>query len=71
MIQVWPANLVWGLGFAIPRYAEPNVINPRVAALVSMARLIGVLKMCAPACPVGLLVSLQAYVYPFTLRVIK
>lgn len=71
MIPFGPANLVCGLSFVTPQYAVSNVINPRVAAIVSMAGMIGFLKMCAPACLVGLFVSLQAYVDPFTLRVIK
>jgi lactate permease len=52
MIEVWPAILVCGVSFAIPQFLISNYINPWIvdvgAALVSMACLIGFLKVWHP-----------------------
>ncbi len=53
MIQVWPAVLVTGVSFAIPQFLISNYVNPWIvdigASLVSMACLIGFLKVWHPA----------------------
>src|SRR5438270_2693690 len=53
MIQVWPAVLVCGVSFAIPQFLISNYVNPWIvdigASLVSMACLIGFLKVWHPA----------------------
>src|SRR5947207_6979374 len=53
MIEVWPAVLVCGVSFAIPQFLISNFINPWIvdigASLVSMACLIGFLKVWHPA----------------------
>jgi lactate permease len=52
MKEIWPAILVTGVSFAIPQFLVSNFINPWivdiVASLVSMACLIGFLKMWQP-----------------------
>lgn len=52
MIAVWPAILVCALSFAIPQYVISNFINPWIvdigASLISMAALIGFLKVWQP-----------------------
>src|SRR2546421_742506 len=52
MKDVWPAILVTGVSFAIPQYLISNFINPWIvdigASLVSMACLIGFLKVWRP-----------------------
>src|SRR6201988_908060 len=52
MKDVWPAILVTGVSFAIPQYLISNFINPWIvdigASLVSMAVLIGFLKVWRP-----------------------
>jgi lactate permease len=52
MKEVWPAILVTGVSFAIPQFLVSNFINPWivdvVASLVSMACLIGFLKIWQP-----------------------
>src|SRR5436305_1412486 len=52
MIQVWPAVLVCGVSFAIPQFLISNYVNPWIvdvgASLVSMACLIGFLKIWQP-----------------------
>jgi lactate permease len=52
MIQVWPAILVCAVSFAIPQFVISNYINPWIvdvgASLVSMACLIGFLKVWRP-----------------------
>jgi lactate permease len=52
MIQIWPAVLVAGVSFAIPQFIISNFINPWIvdigASLVSMACLIGFLKVWQP-----------------------
>src|SRR5215217_4503371 len=52
MVQVWPAVLVCGVSFAIPQFLISNYINPWIvdigASLVSMACLIGFLKVWHP-----------------------
>jgi lactate permease len=53
MIQVWPAVLVCGVSFAIPQFLISNYVNPWIvdigASLISMACLIGFLKVWHPA----------------------
>jgi lactate permease len=53
MIQVWPAVLVCGVSFAVPQFLISNYVNPWIvdigASLVSMACLIGFLKVWHPA----------------------
>src|SRR3569833_2976150 len=52
MIQIWPAILVTGVSFAVPQYLVSNYINPWIvdigASLISMACLIGFLKVWRP-----------------------
>src|ERR1700722_12631817 len=52
MKEVWPAILVTGLSFAIPQFLISNYINPWIvdigASLISMACLIGFLKIWQP-----------------------
>ena len=52
MMQVWPAILVCGVSFAIPQFLISNFINPWIvdigASLISMACLIGFLKVWHP-----------------------
>jgi len=52
MMEIWPAILVTGLSFAIPQYLVSNFIGPElvdiIAALVSMACLIGFLRVWQP-----------------------
>jgi len=52
MLEVWPAIAVAGLGFAIPQYLISNFIGPElvdiVSALVSMACLVGFLRVWQP-----------------------
>jgi lactate permease len=52
MMGVWPAVLVTGVSFAIPQFLISNYINPWIvdigASLVSMACLIGFLKVWQP-----------------------
>jgi len=52
MKDVWPAILVTGVSFAIPQFLISNFINPWIvdigASLVSMACLIGFLKVWKP-----------------------
>jgi lactate permease len=52
MMQVWPAILVCGVSFAIPQFLISNYVNPWIvdigASLVSMAFLIGFLKIWHP-----------------------
>ncbi len=52
MLQIWPAILVCGLSFAIPQFLISNFINPWIvdvgASLISMACLIGFLKIWSP-----------------------
>jgi lactate permease len=53
MTQVWPAILVTGISFAVPQFLISNFINPWIvdvgASLISMACLIGFLKIWQPA----------------------
>ncbi|WP_460448901.1 L-lactate permease [Alsobacter sp. SYSU BS001988] len=53
MMQIWPAILVCGVSFAVPQFVVSNYINPWIvdiaASLVSMACLIGFLKVWQPA----------------------
>src|SRR6201999_2351552 len=53
MKEVWPAILVTGISFAIPQFVVSNFINPWIvdiaASLISMAALIGFLKIWQPA----------------------
>src|SRR5918912_1555696 len=53
MIQIWPAILVCGVSFAVPQFLISNYINPWIvdvgASLVSMACLIGFLKVWQPS----------------------
>ena len=53
MVEVWPAILVAGVSFAIPQYAVSNFHGPWlvdvVAAMVSMACLVGFLRRWRPA----------------------
>ena len=52
MLEIWPAILVCGLSFAIPQFLISNFINPWIvdvgASLISMACLIGFLKIWQP-----------------------
>ncbi|QMV74912.1 L-lactate permease [Comamonas piscis] len=52
MVEIWPAILVTGLSFAIPQYLVSNFIGPElvdiIAAIVSMACLIGFLRVWQP-----------------------
>ncbi|MFE1570545.1 L-lactate permease [Comamonas odontotermitis] len=52
MMEIWPAILVTGLSFAIPQYLVSNFIGPElvdiIAAIVSMACLIGFLRIWQP-----------------------
>ena len=52
MKEIWPAILVTGVSFAVPQFLVSNFINPWivdiVASLVSMACLIGFLKIWHP-----------------------
>ena len=52
MLAIWPAALVCGVSFAIPQFLISNFINPWIvdigASLVSMACLIGFLKVWHP-----------------------
>src|SRR5881396_1388313 len=52
MIQIWPAILVTGVSFAVPQFLISNFINPWIvdigASLISMACLIGFLKVWQP-----------------------
>ena len=52
MLQIWPAILVAGVSFAIPQFLISNFINPWIvdvgASLISMACLIGFLKVWQP-----------------------
>jgi lactate permease len=52
MIQVWPAILVTGVSFAVPQFLISNFVNPWIvdigASLISMAFLIGFLKIWHP-----------------------
>ena len=52
MMQIWPAILVCGISFAVPQFLISNYINPWIvdigASLVSMACLIGFLKIWHP-----------------------
>jgi lactate permease len=52
MIQIWPAILLCGVSFAIPQFLISNYINPWIvdigASLISMACLIGFLKVWHP-----------------------
>jgi len=53
MIDIWPAILVSGISFAVPQFLISNFINPWIvdigAALISMACLIGFLRVWQPA----------------------
>ena len=52
MKEVWPAILVTGVSFAVPQFLISNYINPWIvdigASLISMACLIGFLKLWQP-----------------------
>src|SRR6202521_3282947 len=52
MKEIWPAILVTGVSFAVPQFLVSNFINPWivdiVASLISMACLIGFLKIWRP-----------------------
>jgi lactate permease len=52
MKEIWPAILVTGVSFAIPQFLISNFINPWIvdigASLISMACLIGFLKIWQP-----------------------
>lgn len=52
MKEIWPAILVTGVSFAIPQFLISNYINPWIvdigASLISMACLIGFLKIWKP-----------------------
>jgi lactate permease len=52
MFEIWPAILVCGLSFAIPQFLISNFVNPWIvdvgASLISMACLIGFLKIWQP-----------------------
>ncbi|MBI5129277.1 MAG: L-lactate permease [Rhodopseudomonas palustris] len=52
MMQIWPAILVTGVGFAIPQFVISNYINPWIvdigASLISMGCLILFLKVWQP-----------------------
>ena len=53
MMQIWPAILVCGVSFAVPQFLISNYVNPWIvdigASLVSMACLVGFLKIWQPA----------------------
>jgi len=53
MLQIWPAILICGLSFAIPQFVISNFVNPWIvdigASLISMACLIGFLRIWQPA----------------------
>jgi lactate permease len=53
MVQIWPAILVCGVSFAVPQYLISNFVNPWIvdigASLISMACLIGFLRIWQPA----------------------
>ncbi|MBV8411782.1 MAG: L-lactate permease [Alphaproteobacteria bacterium] len=55
MKEIWPAILVTGVSFAVPQFLISNFVNPWIvdigASLVSMACLIGFLKIWQPATP--------------------
>jgi len=52
MKEIWPAILVTGVSFAVPQFVISNYINPWIvdvgASLISMACLIGFLKIWQP-----------------------
>ena len=52
MMEIWPAILVSGVSFAVPQFLISNFINPWIvdigASLISMACLIGFLKVWQP-----------------------
>jgi lactate permease len=52
MLEIWPAILVAGVSFAVPQFLISNFINPWIvdigAALISMACLIGFLRLWRP-----------------------
>src|SRR6202047_730918 len=52
MMEIWPAILVTGVSFAVPQFLISNFVNPWIvdigAALISMACLIGFLKIWQP-----------------------
>ena len=52
MKEIWPAILVTGVSFAVPQFLISNFINPWIvdigASLISMACLIGFLKIWQP-----------------------
>src|SRR5690349_18498049 len=52
MMEIWPAILVTGVSFAVPQYLVSNFIGPElvdiIAAIVSMAALIGFLRVWQP-----------------------
>ncbi len=52
MMEIWPAILVTGVSFAVPQFLISNYINPWIvdigASLISMACLIGFLKVWQP-----------------------
>ncbi|UTD27298.1 L-lactate permease [Bradyrhizobium sp. WD16] len=52
MKEVWPAILVTGITFAVPQFVISNYVNPWIvdigASLISMACLIGFLKVWSP-----------------------
>jgi lactate permease len=52
MLEIWPAILVTGVSFAVPQYLISNFVNPWIvdigASLISMACLIGFLKVWQP-----------------------
>src|SRR5436305_2555427 len=53
MLQIWPAVLVCGVSFAVPQFLISNYVNPWIvdigASLISMACLIGFLRIWQPA----------------------
>src|SRR5438128_1806214 len=53
MKEIWPAIVVTGVSFAIPQFLISNFVNPWIvdigASLISMACLIGFLKLWQPA----------------------
>jgi len=52
MLQIWPAILVCGVSFAVPQFVISNYVNPWIvdigASIVSMACLVGFLKLWQP-----------------------
>src|SRR5437660_1873112 len=52
MVRIWPAILICGVSFAVPQFLISNFVNPWIvdigASLVSMACLIGFLKVWQP-----------------------